>query len=229
MGQVFEQVYPLAALGLVSFLIIVAATVFFVPRQRAREFTMLTIPKVVGLAAVSSALAAFLESLTETSVPLSHLAYLAAATALGVLLGVSILTDFKVHKIPTETAWMPAFVGVVGFIVVAFICGCWSFDVDRLFVLMVLAIFPIISFFSILFGGGGAADFRVSAAGFLATFWWVSPGSIFFGLLAFAVFTVIGRVFFSKKNDKGKTMTPAGPAYVSMFAVAAFTTLISAV
>lgn len=221
MNTLFEQVVPLPVLGLVVFALLTLGTVFFIPRQRAREFTMLTTGRVLGFAAVASVIVTGAAMIGAPDAAVSYLFVLAPAAALIYLLAVTTLTDFSVHKIPTESAWLPAVIGVAAF-VLTYLSGVGvDFTLERIFVLCVLAVLPVVAFLSLLFSGGGAADYRVSMAGFLATAWWVSPATLMLGVAAFVVFTLVGRFGFSTPNDSGRRMTPAGPAYVSLFAVMA--------
>jgi hypothetical protein len=225
----FEQVIPVIPAGLVIFAILIIGSVFFIPRQQSRGFYMMTYPRVVLMAFASAFVVTVAQLTVATEIPFSSVPLLASAASLLYLLMVTIFSDFSIHKIPTESAWLPAFIGIAGFCV-TFIGGNEvTWDLSRIFVLLVLAVLPIVAFISLLFSGGGAADYRVSMAGFIATFWWVSADSIFYGLIAFVLFTLIGRLFFYKTLPSGKRATPAGPAYVSIFFVSALTTILFAV
>lgn len=226
MDSALAHVVPVPALGLIIFLVLALASMFFVPRQRAREFTMLTVGRVLAIAAAASLATTGIELAFETAVPLRHLIVMLPTAALLYLLGITVVTDFSIHKIPTESAWLPAVIGVAA-MGVGMAAGLGNgLTVDRLFVLIVLGVLPVTAFLSMLLSGGGAADYRVAMSGFLATWWWVSPMSLMFGLLAFVALTAIGRFRFSKRLPNGKRMTPAGPAYVSLFAVMAASSIV---
>lgn len=230
MSSIVNHIIPTPVAGIVIFILLVAISEIFVKRQKARGFTMMATKWNILFSFAATVLTAAAVSISVSGVSLTQgFPVMFATASIVYLFFITILTDFSIHKIPTESAWTPAFIGMAGLLSVILFAGGIPYSLDRLFVIVVLGVLPLVAFISLMIGGGGAADFRVSMAAFLATFWWVSPVGIFPGLVAFLVLTIVARWKFAKPSTsgKGRMMTPAGPAYVSIFAVVALLSLMS--
>jgi hypothetical protein len=219
-----DTIVPVFAVSIVSALILLALQVPFVRRQRERGFPINY--RFVFLAGFSAAILVLAVTLFSTAyVSTVGMLPILSATAVVMLLLISIRTDFSIHKIPTESAWLPFLVGAPSFLFVL-LAGYYSLNITTLTSLVVLAIFPIVAFLSLLLAGGGAADVRITLSGFFATFWWINPTTLIYGLGVYLIFLLIGRYKFPKYVEgRKKPLTPAGPAYVSIFAVTALATL----
>lgn len=219
-----DTVVPVFAVSIVSALLLMAIQVPFVRRQRDRGF-----PLNYGfllLSGFSAAILVMAITLFSTAyVSVIGMLPILSATAVIMLLLISIRTDFSIHKIPTESAWVPFLIGAPSFLIVM-LAGYYSLTITSLTSLVILAIFPVVAFLSLLLAGGGAADVRITLSGFFATFWWVNPTTIVYGLIVYLAFLIIGRYKFPKYVEgRKKPLTPAGPAYVAVFAITALATL----
>lgn len=144
------------------------------------------------------------------------------ATATGTLIYLTITiswTDLTQYRIPTETCWHTAIIGITLAAIAAptWLTGHWWPTV-------LLTQIPVIAATCAwLTGAGGFGDIRVTLAGSALTSWWIPTPNLLTGYLAAAIAAIALIIFRRTKNESGKTAVPAGPVYLTIFVTAALT------
>lgn len=157
--------------------------------------------------------------------------------ATGVLVFLSVVTtwtDLRVARIPLETCWLAAGVGVV-LSVAALWAGQVVWSPQRLAAAALCAGLLCAAAGSWWFGRGGLGDVRLLLACGSLAWWWLDLLGLLAGSVA-AVAVVVGVAALTRVASApaqsaaagplsaGWGFVPAGPAYVSVFVVAALVT-----